>query len=259
MNTPTGANSEINRRRMLASLGESTSAMLSWESMRGNFPNVNSTTSNISLPVHNHPNEEFSQRLRRSPSRKQPSLELLVEGHSRKFLSPAKPRKTTSLANLRRNPNWSSVTATSPPQEICLPAIDDHHCIPSIVSIPSRCRQNNKRNTIEVGNGNFLTLVGAKETVDALRNNHYTNTTCFVCQTFLYCAGNVSSVVCPECRSINPIDANMLLSSSSSTRNDDETESLVGLGLTVEHVSEELRVLGQPRCFSLEDRNRSAP
>ena len=76
------------------------------------------------------------------------------------------------------------------------------------------------RSTIEVSPGVFLPLFGSFETRRAVLKNHLSNCHCFVCDTGLYTIDLATSVVCPGCRIIWPLD------------NPRFDEPSVGLGLT---------------------------
>lgn len=224
MNHPNGQSSS--RRDMISRLGESTTEMLSFDSVRGLVDSRTTPTNTAAARGHLHEGVNPADRVRWSPSRNQPPLEQLKR--DRPCKSPE--RKKSPLASPTK------VVSSTPPlkdiKDICLPALDlDGVAPPSEKAPPSKCFH---RNNIEIGdNGASVPLAGAEETINALHNDSCKHATCLACETVLYCIDTASSVICPECRSISPVAAKPSLSS----------EGLIGLGLTVEHVVEEYQKL----------------
>jgi len=68
-------------------------------------------------------------------------------------------------------------------------------------------------------------LCGRLESLDAYQSQDVSEVTCSACQSFQYCVQKASMFLCPACQSISP--------------NAEGTEELLGLGLTLEVLSEE--------------------
>ena len=63
------------------------------------------------------------------------------------------------------------------------------------------------RSVIEVTPGVFVDLVGADETMDAVRSSRTTKCGCMICEALLLCKDIVSLVLCPDCQTISPVDS----------------------------------------------------
>jgi len=217
-----------------------------------NMLTFDSTTNKAFLP--NHLEVVPERVVRRSRAREQRLLEqfdelALLSQHHKKHASPRKKIKPKSSSVPRDTKDKSSQPH---PLEICLPALniytddaspktnkphnrEEQNPIPDKVPSPEVTLPNPDkrprcpRNTIDIGNGVSVPFVGLKETLSALHQDKCANTTCIDCTTFLYHVDAASLVLCPECRSIGLVTA-------SSDRASSDEPSLVGLGLTVEHV-----------------------
>lgn len=118
--------------------------------------------------------------------------------------------------------------------DICLPPLDrgvrKSYSSPPVLS-PRQDEIEWQRRQVDVTPGYSVPLCGALETMHAFQKGRIVHTECASCKSFLYCIDSVRMVLCPTCRSISPVEAN--------TSNRNVAESL-GLGLTVEHLIEEL-------------------
>jgi hypothetical protein len=83
---------------------------------------------------------------------------------------------------------------------------------------------------IEVAPGEFLPLIGADETRDAVREMRTVHTTCLVCSLALVCANQADCVLCPRCRVVSPITDNTPSLSTGKKRH--YTFGGVGIGLS---------------------------
>ena len=59
---------------------------------------------------------------------------------------------------------------------------------------------------IEIAPGLMARLRGAKETWEAVENDFYLPTTCFCCQTDLFCIMDANYVLCPTCKVVGPLE-----------------------------------------------------
>jgi len=83
---------------------------------------------------------------------------------------------------------------------------------------------------VEIVPGYSLRLCGRDESLVAYRNGTVVELPCSSCQSFLYCINIACMVVCPECRSFTVLE-----------NVPDQGKDLLGIGLTVEMVAEEVR------------------
>lgn len=61
---------------------------------------------------------------------------------------------------------------------------------------------------IEVSRGVFQELRGLKETYEALNMGMCTETSCLFCHMHLVCVQDADCVLCPQCHSVSPLEAN---------------------------------------------------
>ena len=82
---------------------------------------------------------------------------------------------------------------------------------------PSSRQTNNNRRWITVSPDLELPLLGADETVQALRQGHMACTLCGVCGHYIYCCASAQYVLCPTCLVVSPVEPVDQRSSSSSS------------------------------------------
>jgi hypothetical protein len=167
---------------------------------------------------------------RNSPRRQQPS----VAGSWQKTLykpvfsqSPIHEKRETGT-HLRASslPNLALVVpndSSSPPVSTMVPSKEQHL---------RRLEKESPPKQIEVAPGEFLRLIGAYETRDAVRDRRTVQTSCLVCSRTLICANQADCVLCPSCRVVSPITENNSSSwSSSSSPKCPSSFGGVGMGL----------------------------
>lgn len=89
------------------------------------------------------------------------------------------------------------------------------------------------RPMIEIAPDYFLPLRGSKETTHAILQDKVVTTVCIDCQALFLCIDSATMVLCPCCRSVNPVsnvNHAMLMDRMG-------TESL-GLGITMQHATD---------------------
>lgn len=59
---------------------------------------------------------------------------------------------------------------------------------------------------VEVTPGNFVPLRGSAETLEAVHLGRTRGVTCLVCQLRLVCVDGADMVICPQCKSISPVE-----------------------------------------------------
>eukprot|EP00527_Entomoneis_sp_CCMP2396_P004337 CAMPEP_0198140312 /NCGR_PEP_ID=MMETSP1443-20131203/3487_1 /TAXON_ID=186043 /ORGANISM="Entomoneis sp., Strain CCMP2396" /LENGTH=359 /DNA_ID=CAMNT_0043802689 /DNA_START=18 /DNA_END=1097 /DNA_ORIENTATION=- len=79
-------------------------------------------------------------------------------------------------------------------------------------------------NMIEVSPGLKLRLRGAAETREAIKNDFFSPQLCVACETQIFCISDAAQVICPTCRSIQPLWGSGV----------HDEEGGVGLGFTVD-------------------------
>jgi hypothetical protein len=89
---------------------------------------------------------------------------------------------------------------------------------------------------IEVKAGHAVPLKGCEETWKAFCRGTVTETECSSCQAFLYCVATAKIVLCPCCHFLSPVVG---VHEEEGQQHDDE-EGDVGIGLTVEDVTERM-------------------
>jgi hypothetical protein len=118
--------------------------------------------------------------------------------------------KGETATHLRASSLPNLALSSSPPVSTLVMPSKEHHSRPEEEEKPRTTKQ------IEVAPGEFLRLIGAYETRDAVRDRHTVQTSCLVCSLTLVCANQADCVLCPSCRVVSPIiDNNNNLSSSS--------------------------------------------
>lgn len=78
------------------------------------------------------------------------------------------------------------------------------------------------RPVLEILPGHFAQVCGSDETLAAYHEGDVNDHSCSACGTFLFCLASAGMCLCPECRSISPIDGG--------------STELLGLGVTLEVV-----------------------
>lgn len=199
-------------RRMLARLGESTSKMLTFQDMMDS----KQESGRPSLRMHRSTEHKELRSMQHAVSRSMQHTDSRCTQQAPPVTKQPKPmRKLT-------------------PADICLPPLNrgvlKSYSSPPVLS-PRQDEIEWQRSQIEVAPGYYVSLCGVLETMYAFQKDCIVHTECTSCSAFLYCIDSASMVLCPTCRSIGPVEAN--------ASNRTVTESL-GLGLTVEHLMEEL-------------------
>ena len=73
---------------------------------------------------------------------------------------------------------------------------------------------------LEIAPGVTARLRGAQETMNCIANDFYLPTTCFACETNLFCIMDADYVLCPLCKVVSPVSEN------------GDTDGGIGLGFT---------------------------
>lgn len=101
----------------------------------------------------------------------------------------------------------------------------DHDRRSTTGSIPEKTEATFTRLDIEVSPGHGIPMIGADETAMAVQQGNIKATSCFGCESDLYCTTKASCVYCPLCKAISPVSFQQV----------GEICAIVGLGLTEEH------------------------
>eukprot|EP00934_Nitzschia_sp_Nitz4_P004370 Nitzschia sp. Nitz4//scaffold25_size161228//117556//118104//NITZ4_002446-RA/size161228-processed-gene-0.86-mRNA-1//-1//CDS//3329544634//4360//frame0 len=116
-------------------------------------------------------------------------------------------RQADGGETMHRQDSWRSVQSTPAPP--VRPLVRKSSPSPSVNSntdytAPTR-PTTFSRMEVEISPGSYMPMIGAAETTQAIRDGRVCSTTCFGCDSLLYCVMTSVCVICPTCKTVSPV------------------------------------------------------